>query len=178
MSYDDFSSMIDIKTSDSEKETDEIKKTVEKNKNIESFIILMKVSNSLKSDSLIYKIDDSYIRFDKSKKNFSNEISERLHFDFENERLEKIYSGNVDIKINIFMYILSDLEFSTLEENQNLSSLEIGEFINDFEIRKSKEILNKINNLINGYRQDYFTKLVEEKKSNKQLYFLLDNDER
>ena len=140
MSYDDFSSMIDIKTSDSEKETDEIKKTVEKNKNSESYIILIKILYSSKSNFSIYKIDDSYIKFDKGKKNFSDNISERLGFDFDNERLKKIYNGNVDNKINLFMYFLNDLEFSILEENQKLTSLEIGEFMNYFEFKKSKDI--------------------------------------
>src|SRR2546423_1086965 len=78
----------------------EIKKTVEKNKNSESFIILIKVSYLLKSNSLIYKIDDSYIKFNKNKKNFNSDILERLNFDFDNECLQKIYNGSIDIKIN------------------------------------------------------------------------------
>src|SRR5437868_3707138 len=122
-SYEKFSSEIDIQTSDSEKETLEIKKKVEKNKNNESFIVLIKISYSSKFKSLVYKIDESHIRFD-IKRNFLEEISKKTYFDFEIERLKKIYNGRGDIKINLFVYFLNDLEFSILKDNFSLDSLE------------------------------------------------------
>ncbi|CAG8608659.1 625_t:CDS:2 [Cetraspora pellucida] len=139
----------------------EIENSIRKNNNDKLYVVLIQIQYSLDPKIYICKLNNEHINFEKNSKmtiieSALNKLKEFL-YEPRNDDIENLYNNK------IYRYFLNNFDFYILKEKYNtILKMELKDFIIEFNL--SKDVNNKINNLLNKKNQVYHEELVKRSK--------------